>query len=324
MKSKVYNVLIIGGGDIGAGYDTPNSKEYLTHAHAFTDHSGFNLVGFVEPNKEVAQNISKKWQVNCFNSIDEAFKLSKIDVVSIAVPDEVHYAVLKEVAKYHPKFVVAEKPLTQTISEAKEIVGIYAGIPSLVNFKRRFTPEFISLKQKIDNNVFGEFRYGSAFYGKGFIHNGSHLVNLLSYLINLDWDSFHKIDSVTDYKIEDPSLSILLKNQSEKTSFLIKSIHQNDFTIFDFDLIFSKGKIRITNLGNKIEEYQTVKNDVFTAFTTLRLKSDYVTELNKSLIYLADHIYEYLTQKTPLSCTFEEVYKEMIFTQKIKNSIQNV
>ncbi|MDA7707907.1 Gfo/Idh/MocA family oxidoreductase [Flavobacteriaceae bacterium] len=324
MKSKtIYNVLIVGAGDIGAGYDTPNSNFYLSHAHAFKDHPGFKLIGFVEPNKYNAAIASEKWGVDCFISLDHAFDNFKIDVVSIAVPDEFHYNILKEVIKYKPKFVLAEKPLTQTIPQAIEIVNLYREIPCIVNFKRRFTPEIIALKEKIVNNYFGEFRFGTSYYGKGFIHNGSHLVNLLLYFLDINWDSFEKIDSVLDYKSNDPSLSVLLKSSEKNCSFLIKSLDQNDFTVFDFDMIFSRGKIRITDLGNKIEEYQIEKNDVFNAFLTLELKKSYETKLNKSLIYLIDDIYGFLTQKKPLSCNLDEVYNEMKFTNKIINSIKN-
>lgn len=323
MSKTIYNVLIVGAGDIGAGYDTLKSIEILTHAHAFVEHEGFNLIGFVEPNIVVAKNAATKWSTSAFATIEEAFSKKEIDIVTVAAPDEHHFEILKKIAKYKPKFVLAEKPLTQTISQAMEIVNLYREIPCIVNFKRRFTPEIIELKEKIVNNYFGEFRFGTSYYGKGFIHNGSHLVNLLLYFLDINWDNFEKIDSVLDYKSDDPSLSVLLKCSEKNCSFLIKSLDQNDFTVFDFDMIFSRGKIRITDLGNKIEEYQIEKNDVFNAFLTLDLKKSYETKLNKSLIYLVDDIYVFLTQKKPLSCNLDEVYNEMKFTNKIINSLKN-
>ena len=317
-----YKALIVGAGDIGAGYDTPSSDQYLTYAHAFKDHSGFSLIGFVETNEKKGLVASKKWQVNFFRSISCAFDNFKIDVVSIAVPDESHYQILKEVAKYQPKFVIAEKPLTQTISQAKEIANLYKKIPSFVNFKRRFTPEIISLKHKIKNNEFGEFRFGTAYYGKGFIHNGSHLLNLLVFLLEIKWDHFEIIDTIIDYKEDDPSVSVLLKTKGNDLSFLIKSIDQNEFTVFDFEMIFSKGKIRITDLGVEIEEYQIDQNDTFSNFSTLKLKKRYKTSLNRSMIFMVDNVHKILTQEAPIPCKFNEIYKEMELAQKIINSIK--
>ena len=81
MTKTTYNVLIVGAGDIGSGYDNPNSIEVLTHAHAFVKHDGFNLIGFVETNNGVALNAAKKWSTSTFTSIKDAFSRNEIDIV---------------------------------------------------------------------------------------------------------------------------------------------------------------------------------------------------------------------------------------------------
>ena len=146
MTKTTYNVLIVGAGDIGSGYDNPNSLEVLTHAHAFVKHDGFALIGFVEPNNVVGLNAAKKWSTSTFTTIREAFSENDIDVVSVAAPDNYHFEILKEIARFNPRFVLAEKPLTNTIDEAREILSIFNSkkIAALVNYKRRFIPEFLS------------------------------------------------------------------------------------------------------------------------------------------------------------------------------------
>ena len=72
MNNKVFNVLIIGAGQIGSGFDNPESKLVLTHANAFTKHNGFNIIGFVDSNKLVADKAAKKWSVLSFSSIEES------------------------------------------------------------------------------------------------------------------------------------------------------------------------------------------------------------------------------------------------------------
>ena len=42
------NVVIIGAGKIGAFFDSPDSSNILTHAHAFTANRNFRLLGFVD------------------------------------------------------------------------------------------------------------------------------------------------------------------------------------------------------------------------------------------------------------------------------------
>lgn len=318
MKQLIFNTLIIGAGDIGAGYDTPDSINYLTHAHAFSDHKGFNLVGFVDPNRPVGEAAALKWLTSYFSTIEEAFSKNKIDVVIVATPDEHHFSVLKEIASYKPMFVLAEKPITKTIEEAAEIISIYKqnNIPAIVNYKRRFVPEIINLKRKLEGNLFGEFVFGVSYYGKGFLHNGSHTIDLLLYLLENEWIKTEIIEKIIDFESNDPSYSIILKDSDDK-KFLIKALNSNDFGIFEFDLVFSKGRIRITELGFKIEEYTVKQNKVFLTHQSLEVESTKKTKLNNSLFFTVDHIYKYLNGSGFLLCALDESFKSMKFMNKI-------
>jgi len=146
MNSR-YNALIIGAGRMGAFFDSPKDKsKILTHAHAYTNHDGFNLVGFYDINPTKASNAAKRWGTKSFKSIAEAFHKNKIDIVSVAVPDQFHFSTLVEIIKYRPKIVFVEKPLTTSEFYTEKIVKLYKKfrIPLLVNYSRRFIPEFVN------------------------------------------------------------------------------------------------------------------------------------------------------------------------------------
>lgn len=320
MTKTTYNVLIVGAGDIGSGFDNPNSTEVLTHAHAFVKHEGFNLIGFVEPNKGVALNAAKKWSTSTFTTMKEAFSENEIDIVSVAAPDKYHFEILTEIATFKPKFVLAEKPLTNTIDEAREILSLFNNekIAALVNYKRRFIPEILKLKEKLDNKCFGDFIYGTSYYGKGLNHNGSHLIDLLIYFLDNNWDNIVLLDQVNDFEKEDPSYSVILSD-CHKNSLLIKAIDCRHFTTFEIDLIFKKGRVRITELGLEIEESIVKKNEIFTSFNTLQKTKTEKTQLNNSLLFTVDHIYNYLIKGTKLVCSIEETIKGMELINKIKN-----
>ena len=322
MTKTTYNVLIVGAGDIGSGYDNPNSIEVLTHAHAFVKHDGFNLIGFVEPNNLVGLNAAKKWSTSTFATIKEAFSENEIDVVSVAAPDKYHFEILKEIAKFKPKFVLAEKPLTNTIDEAREILSIFNSkkIAALVNYKRRFIPEILKLKEKLDNKYFGDFIFGTSYYGKGLNHNGSHLIDLLLYLLDNKWDNIEILNHIIDFDKDDPSYSLILSDH-HKNSLLIKAIDCRHFSTFEVDLIFKKGRVRITELGLEIEESIVKKNEIFTSFNTLQKTKTEKTQLNNSLLFTVDYIYNYLLKGTKLLCSFDETIKGMELINKIKNKV---
>src|SRR5688572_3156141 len=122
---QLFNVLIVGAGNIGAFFDTPQSSQMLTHAHAFSSHPGFNLLGFVDCSLEKARLAAQVWQCSWFTTIEEAFAQHRVDVVCVATPDETHYEILTLLAQFSVKLVFAEKPLTKTLDEAEVIVALY-------------------------------------------------------------------------------------------------------------------------------------------------------------------------------------------------------
>ena len=48
---KIYDAVIIGAGRIASGFDTPRSKDILTHAHAIAKESRLRLTGITDINE---------------------------------------------------------------------------------------------------------------------------------------------------------------------------------------------------------------------------------------------------------------------------------
>ena len=131
MKVK-YKVLIIGAGKIGAFFDTPNSKDILTHAHAFSKHKGFDLLGFIDKDQKKAEKAAEIWGGKVFNNIEDAFKNKQIDVVCNATSTDGHYEVLREISKFPLKLVLTEKPLTENKERSGKIKKIFNEKNSIV------------------------------------------------------------------------------------------------------------------------------------------------------------------------------------------------
>jgi predicted dehydrogenase len=163
MSTMIFNALVIGSGNVGAFYDQPTSARCLTHAHAFTKHNGFRLVGFVDEDVEKARRASTTWGGRAFRHVDEAFRAERIDVVSVSVPDKRHYEVLLDLSYRAVRLIFAEKPLAATMDEANAVLKRYreTKIPICVNFKRRFVPEYQALSRAIADGRFGQYLGGT-------------------------------------------------------------------------------------------------------------------------------------------------------------------
>lgn len=316
-----YNVLIIGAGNIGAFFDTPKSDKFLTHAHAFTKHKGYNLLGFVDVNRQKAQEAASVWRGKAFLSIEEALNKEQIDIACVAVPDDYHYAVLKELSKFPLQVIFSEKPLTKTLGEATDIIQIIKtkNIRVLVNYSRRFVPEFEKIKNDIDKGIYGEYLTGNGYYGKGLMHNGSHLVDLLRYLIG-EICSVIPVDSICDFYPDDKSISAILTFENGKP-FFIQYVDSRKYTIFEIDLLFERKRIRIHDSGFKIEEYNIKESATFKGYRNVVKSEEINTSLPNALYNVAENIFRHLTDGQSLKCSIEEGYKTLQTCTTIKGSL---
>jgi predicted dehydrogenase len=314
-----FNVVIIGAGNIGALYDLPDSNGVLTHAHAFREHKGFNLLGFVDTDIEKATQARSRWGGQIYSSIDDAYGKAAIDIACICVPDRAHYGTLQKLHRHSQKLVFTEKPLAINLHEAQEIVALYGEgkISVAVNYSRRYVPEFDEIRKQIIEGSYGKFLHGVGYYGKGLLHNGSHLVDLLCFFFGKDIHDVIPIGSVDDYYPDDKSVSGVIRFR-DSSYFVLQCVDCNHYTVFEVDLLFEKKRIRITDLGAAIEEYDILENQVYPGYRNIVKVKHSNTSLDKALYYSADNIYLHLTQGEPLKCTMQDGYRTLEVCMKIR------
>jgi predicted dehydrogenase len=312
------NSLIIGAGNIGAFFDNPSSTKIVTHAHAFRNHKGYNLLGFVDINEKRAQKAVSLWGGKAYSSVEQAFNSEKFDIASVAVPDEFHFDIAKTLLNLPLKLIFLEKPVTKTISEANDILRIHNNIPIAVNYSRRFVPEFQKIKENIEKGVYGSYLTGVGTYGKGLIHNGSHLIDLLHYF-KFNVKKVKAINRLTDFYKDDKSVSAVLTLENNRQFFL----HFADcrkYTLFEIDILFEKKRIRIINSGFVIEEYDVRQDDIFKDYKVLIKTKGTNTSLDSSIFLAVDNIYKHLTKGEDLKCSFEDGYKALKTCITIRDS----
>ncbi|MBA4319337.1 MAG: hypothetical protein C0412_13125 [Flavobacterium sp.] len=318
--AKQLNALIIGAGQIGAFFDAPDSNNILTHAHAYTKSNNYKLIGFIDSDFKKAQKAANLWNCDSFSTIDEAFKKHSIDVISVAVPDAYHYEILSQVSNYPVRIVFAEKPLTKTITQAQEIEKIFKqkNVPVLVNYSRRFVPEFWEIQKNIQNNTYGKYITGTGYYGKGFLHNGSHMIDFLRYLLG-EIETINILQKQYDYYTDDPSVSGIIYF-ANKTPFFLQHVNCSFYTLFELDLLFEKKRLRIKNSGFCLEEFDIKPNPIFKEYKNLTQISESQTQLGQALSYAVENMYNFLAHNEPLKCTINDGEKALELCSLENNS----
>lgn len=296
-----YNVVICGAGRIGATFDDPQTKRILTHAHAFYSHEGFHLKGFYDVNEEQGRLAAKRWNCAYFSFLEEAMR--DTDVVCCTVPDEFHYDMLKKIADYPVKLVIGEKPLTKDVQEAREICQKYQtrNIPLAVNYTRRYVTRFIALRKEIQS--YGKLIRGTGYYGKGILHNGSHMLDFISYLFG-EIQQVQGKDPLIDFEEQDPSLEVELKVSGG--TIHLHPIDCRIVTIFELELFFEKGRIRILDGGMEMERYKVMPSPVFQGYQNYRKIETEMVDYDSSFQNLAENVYGALERKEELICSADD------------------
>lgn len=259
----MYNALVIGCGNIGAQYDITND-EIQTHVKAWYLNKQVN-VSIFDIDNSLATKISDKYQCQIISDISiEA--LAKFDVVSICTPTSTHFKLLNDALIAGVKTIICEKPISNDSAELLRLKNTYENSHSkiLVNYVRRFQPDFLNLKLFIQNNLRAERLTNiSIRYQRGFVNNCSHAMDLLEFLMDKEviLDEVKVHNSVFDQFESDATLSLMAF--WEDTNVNILGLGNVLFSHFEIDLYFENYKVLIKNGGNLIEIYKTENKSTF-------------------------------------------------------------
>jgi len=115
------------------------------HLENWQQISGVELVGFYDPFDVAAQEVSEKFQLARF--LDADLLMDAVDAVDIVAPTNFHFELCKKAIR-KGKHVFVEKPLANTMDEARELLKLTreSNIKFQVGHVERFNPAFLSIK----------------------------------------------------------------------------------------------------------------------------------------------------------------------------------
>ncbi len=144
-------------GILGAGYIAK------THIEASQQVEGCSIVGlWTRKNSKNAIQINKEFGIKIYSSIEKLIKDS--DIVDICLPTFLHHKYAILVANMG-KDIMLEKPMSMNLKEADEIIVAVKKnkVKLMVAHCIRFWPEYVFLKEIIDNKILGQLLYLNCF-----------------------------------------------------------------------------------------------------------------------------------------------------------------
>lgn len=126
----------------------------------------FQLVGFFDTNEENTKLIERTFNIPSFQSYDELLENS--DCIVIVTPTLSHFDYASRALR-KSKHVFIEKPMTETVEEAKALIDLAheAGVVAQVGHVERFNPAFQAALPYFNNPMFIESHRLAQFNPRG-------------------------------------------------------------------------------------------------------------------------------------------------------------
>lgn len=132
-----------------------------THILGFQHCPEIEVIAICRRQRDLAIQLAQRYQIQSFyTDFDQMIQSKEIDVVSLAVPNYLHYPMsLKALDRY--KHVVCEKPLALDLKQAMEMASKAEdrGLIHMTVFNWRFVPAIFRMKELIEKGEIGSVKH---------------------------------------------------------------------------------------------------------------------------------------------------------------------
>ena len=152
------------------------------------------------------------------------------------------------------RYLICEKPIATSLDEARTILEMVdrAGAVVAVPYLRRWSPGTAALAAAIRGGELGAMRAGCVIYTGGLLNNGSHAIDLLH-------GFFGPVTATAECTAlsatVNPTVHCTLELLHDGKAFPVRmiGIDSCEFTMFEIDLIGSRGRAQLRDRGDRID-----------------------------------------------------------------------
>lgn len=136
------------------------------HIQQAKEIEGLELIGFYDPDPENTKKAVAEFGIKAFDSMEEL--IDQVDIVDVVTPTLSHYDCASSALRKF-KHVFIEKPITNTIEEARSLLNLVheAKVKVQVGHVERFNPAFVAAKNYIKKPQFIETHRLAEFNPRG-------------------------------------------------------------------------------------------------------------------------------------------------------------
>lgn len=255
-RTAVSKVAVIGCGAIGSCMDEGRDGPVRTHVRAYLAHDDASLSAVCDVDRSRAEAAGRAWNVSeVFDDVEALLRSGPFDVISLATSTASREAPIRSIVDAGVASLLCEKPLAETWAEGVRVRALLTRgrTRAVFNFWRRFDPELGPLLKELRGGALGALLRGVVTYGKGLNNNGSHAIDLLR-AIGGEVTLVTSRGVVDDGRETDPTIDVELSFAGTIVNMIATSHHR--YSVFEIDLCFERGRLRIADGRAMISEPQ--------------------------------------------------------------------
>ena len=252
---------VIGCGRIGCGFDEVLSRTLIrTHALSYYKNPKSELVALCDIDKKKLELYGKKYKIKkTYENSKVMFEEQKLDCVSICTTANDHLKLVKEATKNNIKGIIIEKPISNSLDSAKEIIKLCkkSNIVLAVNHQRRFDPFYHLLSKLINQKKNGNIQNVNVYYGGGIANSGSHIYDVLRFFFG-DVKSLNANVSLnSSNNMQDPNYDVKIQFKNKIRCNLV-GINFENYGIAEIDILFAKNRCSVDLVTNQVKIFEVL------------------------------------------------------------------
>ena len=266
---------IVGLGRIGSILEDDRLREKpCTHAGAVSMRTDCILVGGCDIDEKARARFKNRWRCeSVHSSVGELLKKTRPHILHIATPPDTHLHMVERALQHGVLVCICEKPLAATLADAKRISEIHSTgkMKVITNHERRYSADYMHAKALVSKTTFGPLLSVSAKIcmeqeqrlSAMLWNDGTHLIDIIRYLCRPRLEPEKLLGT-----LESQNETAYIFARAGNVPVLIEAGGGRDHYVFELDLGFASGRIRIGN--GLYEEYRSEKSPFYEGFNSLK------------------------------------------------------
>lgn len=294
---------VIGGGRIGAGFSTTAAGDVLTHAAAYRTSARTELVAICDASAETADARAREWGVPGFVDVAEMLRVTAPEIVSICTPDETHAAIAEVVlAAPSVRGVLLEKPLALTLEDGARTVALAAArnVVLAVNYSRRWADGIRRTAELLRSDRLGAVRAVTGHYANGWLHNGTHWIDLARMLIG-DLTAVRALRPLPSDVVDAPlDVELMFANGARGVVLGHAGV---GLSFFEMDVICERGRVRLSRGADQIDVSELAPSPQYPTFVAHAAVESQSGGLGRSMLLAVEDVARCITDGAAPACT---------------------